>query len=526
MPTEVIGSLLGHRQTVTTAQLLARLHRAGLVEHRQFNLGPLLGARPTRLWSLSTAGRVALDRRGPLAPKDSRLPYGEPERRPDPVRQKAIPLLVACYRLFAQVASGLERPVQVCAWESPWVRTTTSTGSRRMRRVRVPAAVVLRSGPPGVTPSRFLLLPDVGTTPVASFRPLLRALVDLRTAHIKDGDEPVLIVGVVTAPRLETARIEAWQSLLQDVASRTDDCPVRARIVGRGTWSNIRVHDRRPTRSDEVFAAVARLPLLTRAQLASLLRTSTRRIARLERELVECGWLRPAITDEAPARGRVGCLGLLELTEAGRHEAARRLLLPAGLARRHHGVISGDTSRRRFQRYLDHTHGTNAVFVGFALAARHVSKRGDDEALEDWRGAAACARGRFRPDGYGCYRREGARFGFFLEFDRGTEKPRDYARKLDLYYRHRNSTAATRAYAGFPSLLVVTTSMTAEARFAIQANLAEQRHGGTPLTIFLTTTRYIDTCPEGVLGPIWRSAADPWTAKPARMCWLPQLRRQ
>jgi hypothetical protein len=67
-----------------------------------------------------------------------------------------------------------------------------------------------------------------------------------------------------------------------------------------------------------------------------------------------------------------------------------------------------------------------------------------------------------------------------------------------------------------PTLLIVTTSERADARFAYQVYLAHQRHGGTPLSIFLTTTSRIEACPEGVLGPIWRSAVDPWAAEPAR----------
>src|SRR5215471_9942677 len=58
-----------------------------------------------------------------------------------------------------------------------------------------------------------------------------------------------------------------------------------------------------------------------------------------------------------------------------------------------------------------------------------MSERGRDEALEEWRSAAAYTRGRFRPDGYGCYRRVGSRFGFFLDFYRGTEKAARVCRK-------------------------------------------------------------------------------------------------
>jgi len=172
------------------------------------------------------------------------------------------------------------------------------------------------------------------------------------------------------------------------------------------------------------------------------------------------------------------------------------------------------------------TLSANAFFVDLAAAAMQVTSRvGGDDALVEWRSAAACARGRFRPDGYGCYRRGPWRFGFFLEYDRGTERSGHYAAKLATYYRYRDSGAYARDYQSFPTLLVVTTSAAAEARFAYQAYLAQEHHDAAPLTIFLTTTSHIAACPDDVLGRIWRSAAAPWADEPARVCWLPSLRR-
>ena len=115
-------------------------------------------------------------------------------------------------------------------------------------------------------------------------------------------------------------------------------------------------------------------------------------------------------------------------------------------------------------------------------------------------------------------------FGFFLEYDRGTEKPGQYAAKLATYYRYRNSGAYRRDYESFPTLLVVTTSDAAEARFTHQAYLAQQRYGGMPLVMFLTTEGRMQVHPEGALGPIWRSPGRSWTAeRSARMDWLPGL---
>src|SRR5206468_3438015 len=139
--------------------------------------------------------------------------------------------------------------------------------------------------------------------------------------------------------------------------------------------------------------------------------TSIGHIARLEADLMDRGWLRPVTGDDlppgntSPIHDQVQSLGLVDLTAAGQREAARRLLVPAGLARRRHGITVSDASRRRFLRHLQHTLGANAFFVNLAVAARRATSRGVGEALLEWRSAAACAHGRFRPDGYGCYRR-------------------------------------------------------------------------------------------------------------------------
>ena len=131
-----------------------------------------------------------------------------------------------------------------------------------------------------------------------------------------------------------------------------------------------------------------------------------------------------------------------------------------------------------------------------------------------------CARGRCRPDGYGCYRRGVARFGFFLEYDRGTERAREYAAKLEAYYRYRDSGSAARDYIGFPSVLVVTTRARAEEQIAYQAFLASERHSRA-LPLLLTTTRQIEVHAEGILGPIWR-APGPLGGIVLRRCyWLP-----
>jgi hypothetical protein len=56
-------------------------------------------------------------------------------------------------------------------------------------------------------------------------------------------------------------------------------------------------------------------------------------------------------------REQVLRLGLVELTAAGRREAARRLLVSDGVARQRHGILQGDDATGRFVRHLHHTLG-------------------------------------------------------------------------------------------------------------------------------------------------------------------------
>jgi protein involved in plasmid replication-relaxation len=90
-------------------------------------------------------------------------------------------------------------------------------------------------------------------------------------------------------------------------------------------------------------------------------------------------------------------------------------------------------------------------------------------------------RGRCKPDGYGCYVRDGLKYGFFLEYDRGTESRRQYAAKFRAYYRYRDSRQAQRDYDGFPTLLGVTTNPVAEYRIAEEAYRAWAMRNYDPL---------------------------------------------
>jgi hypothetical protein len=93
---------------------------------------------------------------------------------------------------------------------------------------------------------------------------------------------------------------------------------------------------------------------------------------------------------------------------------AGSLGLSLTIAMRYHGLAGRgpQTSvgpRHVLLAHMAHTLGADGVFATFARAAR---LRGDGSLLE-WRNAAACARGRSRPDGLACCRWGAASTGSF-----------------------------------------------------------------------------------------------------------------
>jgi hypothetical protein len=167
--------------------------------------------------------------------------------------------------------------------------------------------------------------------------------------------------------------------------------------------------------ADTLLDLLARHPLLTSDQLAALLDTTQRRVSALQTGLVRRGWLKQLKTDASVLDPTTRRLRLFELTLAGTRQSLRRLGLPSTEAARHHGYLAHSSHvRRRMLRHLAHTVGANQFFVDLALAARRITRAGGDDALLEWRSAAACARGMCRPDGFGCYRRGEARYGFLL----------------------------------------------------------------------------------------------------------------
>jgi hypothetical protein len=234
--------------------------------------------------------------------------------------------------------------------------------------------------------------------------------------------------------------------------------------------------------------------------------------------------------DELPAGSRLDCepftkLGLAEITNKGRRTLASWLGLGPAAATRYHGFIGNgrrDRGRRwRLLRTLVHTMGVNSVVVAFAVAANSERRVGGSDDLVVWRGAAACERKYCKPDGYGCYVRNGVAHGFFLEYDRGTESTRTYLAKFRAYHSYRDSRQAELDSNGFPTLLFVTTQPHAEERIAAAATRAWLLRGTEPLAVLITTTSRMTADRQGILGRIWRRPGQIGaTADDERQYWL------
>ena len=287
-----------------------------------------------------------------------------------------------------------------------------------------------------------------------------------------------------------------------------------------------------PARAHEqLLHLVGRHPFLTVRQLARLLGTTSARIRRLEDDLVANTWLQRVELDEllgatGLTRADIERLGLVVLTLAGRRRLAAWLGLDPTTATRYHGLIghgrSHEGKRRLLLRALAHTLGANEVFVSFAVAADAVRGARGTDLLAEWRAGNACERRYCKPDGYGCYVRDGQRHEFFLEYDRGTEPARNYAAKLRAYYWYRELGQAARDYDGFPTLLFVTTEPRAEQRMAEQAYRAWFGRGTAPLPILSTTSARITA--EGILGPIWQRLPVEAAGGAALRVWPPRGR--
>jgi hypothetical protein len=182
---------------------------------------------------------------------------------------------------------------------------------------------------------------------------------------------------------------------------------------------------------------------------------------------------------------------------------AGSLGLSLATAVRYHGLAGGGPltpvgPRHVLVAHMAHSLGADGVFTTFARAAR---LRGDGSLLE-WRNAAACARGRSRPDGYGLLELGPREHGFFLEFDRGTVHPAALRAKFAAYHRYESGIWASRDYESFPPILVVTTGPGSEQRIvdAVRAAAVGRR---SRLAVLVTTVGWIENDSRAPFGSIW-----------------------
>ena len=245
-----------------------------------------------------------------------------------------------------------------------------------------------------------------------------------------------------------TLRLHEW-------ARRTgDESSTRAR---RGTVERVAALSLSTTPEQmSLLECVGRLPLLTESDLSIVLATPQHLLRRqldrsMRQGLVE---VMPPATE--PSRFVLAELGLRLL--AGRagvpfRRFAEHTSLVAALPGAGRGRL--DTLLRQFE----HTVGANSFFVACLAAGKPDGPR-----LVAWRNAIEAAlrfesggvRRSLRPDGAGDVTQEGLTHGFFLEWDRGTERIAVLLEKLDRYEWYYRALGAVPASA--PELLIVTPS--------------------------------------------------------------------
>jgi Replication-relaxation len=572
VPVDAFVYLVGLTSQSSAYQQLARLRNTGLAEVRRVDPGYLVGERRLGCWMITDKGRRMLALAACPRPfrREAIVRGGQGARGPHRsvrISQHDLPLLITTYRLLAAVVlerSARGHAVEITSFEWPWVRPWRSAADDKLLHVTVRAGVTLsafeegiESGPPRGQLAHVLLVPDLGTAPIARYREMLRRLVAF-CDEVASGDrlahEPVEVVIATSNPDATGARSRAWLELLAwierrqpmdslqvrvrtwdwvaDMVKRMPTADLRARAPDRALGARSgRLHVRGPVGGHEqVLHLIGRHSCLTVHNMADLLGTRVDRIKRIQSELMAGGLLRQIEFEELPVGSGFDCeqftkLGLPEITNKGRRTLASWLGLGPGAATRYHRFIGNgrrDRGRRwRLLRTLFHTMGVNSVFVAFAIAANTLHRAGGSDDLVEWRGAAACERKYCKPDGYGCYVRNGVAHGFFLEYDRGTESTRTYIAKFRAYYSYRDSRQADRDYNGFPTVLFVTTQARAEQRIADAASRAWFLRGREPLALLITTTSRIITEPEGILGRIWRRPGQIGaTADDAHQYWL------
>jgi len=478
-----------------------------------------------------------------------------------------LPQLHAVYQLLASIGRSRPIPVSLLDWQRPWRRRfQTSIGSTMSVALPAYAALTWADGSSG----DFLLLPDHGVVPVAAYRPLLTSLFRLRA--VDEDQQPLLVVATQTSQRalVWDAILKEVSSTLGEAplavsirvgkrspgpvaATRSgpisETCARRAYGPIDGLWTA----SRRPgqyrfpplsttggagrgtpdfvglgltIRDLALLELIGRHPFLSMPEVEALQGRSARdRCQRLwahhligavpfpsRLEQVHHGRTPGAINGV----GSLATLGL-ELTGTGLEILATNHGLPAYLMGKHLGLAAsgGPRSvvkcRRQLLRTLDHTRAVNRLYVRWMKDCGRRQAHGWDDTVVRWLPAAACGGPLVRPDAFLVYRRAGQRHGAFVEYDRGTERKREYRRKFRAYWEFHDTRAYRRDYDGFPTVLMVAVDKQAEDR--IVKVLIGMGFGRSNLPLLISNEQRIKDDPAGLLGYVWRGSEPTFSAR-------------
>jgi len=449
---KVIERLAGLRGGASVYRSLERLEGAGLVAAIRPPLRPGYAPRLHYLTDLGIA-TVAVDqgrepehlaRRNRLRGRDllALLP--------------GLPQLVAAYELLGALAAARPGRPDLLAWERPWRRRYQRPTAKAPVAIELPAyAAFAWEGACGA----YLLLPDLGGAPLRLYRAALDHLLALR--GVQGAELPALVVATG-----DQRRAAAWGDLIEAVRRARREARLAACVA---TWDELRadpealaslgnidplprdrliqqvrlrsLRARRPAgvlpelvgqplatpgvsppdslgrvalglgaADRALLDLIGRHPFLPLGRLAQV-RGWDLRWARERRDrLIGQGLMR--LVEACEVGAEAAAAELVELTADGLALVAAQHGLSPGRAVRHLGLAGGGPerpigARRRLLASLAHTLSTDAIFVSLICTARKLAALGSDDALMEWRNAAACSRGHLRPDGYGLYRHTG-----------------------------------------------------------------------------------------------------------------------
>jgi hypothetical protein len=216
-----IERLLGLRGGASVYRCLARLRSMGLVDEMRVALRARRNPGLLHLTDLGLA-TVATDQRVDPNVLARRARLGATELAE---RLPGLPQLLALYDLLASLADTRTGRIDLLAWELPWRRTFSRATRSAPVVVEMPAHAVLSWGDPAAA---FLLLPDLGTSPLGIHRRMLARLLALRNSNTDP--LPTLVIATTDARQL------GWRRLLDDVAQSENEAPLVAQVA---TWSEL-----------------------------------------------------------------------------------------------------------------------------------------------------------------------------------------------------------------------------------------------------------------------------------------------